>query len=106
MHLNGRSLRRPTMRCCASRHPMAEEYRYLVGDLGATFGRMGGRISNRSKWRLDDYLEEGFIEKVEAGVLHLDYDGFDSGMDRVSLEHARWFASIISGLSHKQVRRV
>lgn len=81
------------------------ERRYLVGDLGATFGRMGGPISNRSKWDLDDYRAEGFIEKVEDGVVHLDYDGFDSKMDRVPVEHARWFASVVSQLTPEQVRR-
>jgi hypothetical protein len=83
----------------------AQERRYLVGDLGATFGRMGGRISSHSKWKLEDYQAEGFIEKVEDGVVHLDYDGIDSDMDRVPLEHARWFASLVSQLTHNQVRR-
>ncbi len=81
------------------------ERRFLVSDLGATFGRMGGRISNHSKWNLEDYRAEGFIEKVESGVVHMDYDGLDSGMDRVPLEHARWFASIVSQLTPEQVRR-
>ena len=35
------------------------ERRFLVSDLGATFGRMGGRISNHSKWKLEDYRAEG-----------------------------------------------
>lgn len=83
----------------------SQERRYLVADLGATFGRMGGRISNHSKWNLEDYQAEGFIEKLEDGVVHLDYDGIDSDMDRVPLEHARWFASLVSQLTHNQVRR-
>ena len=66
---------------------------------------MGGEISNHSKWKLEDYRAEGFIEKVERGVVHLDYDGIDSGMDRVPLEHARWFATILSQLTPEQVRR-
>jgi len=82
-----------------------QERRYLVSDLGATFGRMGGRLSNHSKWKLEDYRAEGFIEKVESGMVHLDYDGIDSGMDRVPLEHARWFATIVSQLTSEQVRR-
>jgi hypothetical protein len=82
-----------------------QERRYLVSDLGATFGRMGGRISNRSKWNLEDYREEGFIEKVDGGMVHLDYDGFDSGLDRVPLDHARWFASLVAQLTPGQVRR-
>jgi hypothetical protein len=83
----------------------ALERRYLVGDLGATFGRMGGLISARSKWNVRDYQAEGFIEKVEDGVVHLDYDGLDSGMDRVPVEHARWFASLVAQLTPEQVRR-
>ena len=83
----------------------AQERRYLVGDLGATFGRMGGPISNRSKWVLADYKSEGFIEKVEEGIVHLDYDGFDSKMDRVPIAHARWFAALAAQLTPEQVRR-
>jgi hypothetical protein len=83
----------------------AIERRYAVGDLGGTFGRMGGMISNHSKWDLKDYQGEGFIEKVDEGVVHLDYDGFDSKMDRVPLEHARWFAGLASQLTEAQVRR-
>ena len=83
----------------------SQERRYRVSDLGATFGRMGGLISARSKWNLADYQAEGFIEKVEDGVVHLDYDGLDSKMDRVPLEHARWFASLVSQLTPEQVRR-
>jgi len=82
-----------------------QERRYFVSDLGATFGRMGGPISARSKWSLADYKSEGFIEKVEDGIVHLDYDGFDSKMDRVPLEHARWFGTLVSQLTPEQVRR-
>jgi hypothetical protein len=82
-----------------------QEIRYLVGDLGATFGRMGGPISQNSKWKLADYKAEGFIEKVEDGIVHLDYDGWDSKMDRVPVEHARWFAKLVSQLTEPQLRR-
>lgn len=81
------------------------ERQFTVTDLGATFGRMGGPISNHSKWDLEGYLKEGFIEKVADGVLHLDYDGAASGVDRVPLEHARWFAGVVSKLTEEQVRR-
>ena len=81
------------------------ERRFIVADLGATFGRMGGRISKRSKWNLEDFLQEGFIEQVRNGIVHLDYDGLDSGMDRVPLEHARWFAALASQLTEAQIRK-
>ena len=81
------------------------ERRYTVTDLGASFGRMGGPLSNHSKWNLEDYKAEGFVEKVEGGELHLDYDGAEPGVDRVPLEHARWFASLLAQLTPEQIRR-
>jgi hypothetical protein len=83
----------------------AAERWFAITDLGATFGRMGGKISKHTKWNLSDYQQEGFIEKVEGDVVHLDYDGYDSGIDRVPLEHAKWFASLVTQLTPEQVRR-
>lgn len=82
------------------------ERRFIVSDLGATFGRMGGGpISNKSKWNLDDFRRQRFIDKVERGVLYLAYDGFDPDFDRVPLDHARWFAGLAAQLSSSQLRR-
>ena len=82
------------------------ERQYAITDLGASFGRMGGGLANnRSKWNLDDYQDEGFVEKVSDGVLHLDYDGHEPGVDRVPLDHARWFAPLLAQLTPEQVRR-
>jgi hypothetical protein len=82
------------------------ERRYTVTDLGASFGKMGGGgLSNHSKWNLEDYKGEGFVEKVADGELHLDYDGSEPGVDRVPLEHARWFASLLAQLTPEQIRR-
>jgi hypothetical protein len=81
------------------------ERQYAITDLGASFGRMGGGLAKRSKWNLEDYKTEGFVEKVHDGVLHLDYDGDEPGVDRVPVEHARWFASLLAQLTPEQVRR-
>ena len=77
---------------------------FAVSDLGATFGKMGGPISTHSKWNVADYESEGFVEKVREEI-HLDYDGWDSGLDRVSIEHARWFVGLVGQLTAAQVRR-
>ena len=82
------------------------ERRFLVADLGATFGRMGGGfVSNHSKWNLDHFRAEKFIEKVDGTSLWLAYDGYDPDIERVPLEHARWFASLAGQLRPAQVRR-
>lgn len=79
---------------------------FLVSDLGATFGRMGGgRVTDHSKWTLDHFRRERFIEKVSGGMLDLAYDGYDSDIDRVPLEHARWFAGLVTQLTETQLRR-
>ena len=82
------------------------ERRFLVSDLGATFGRMGGGlITNHSKWNLAHFREERFIEKVENGSIRLAYDGYDPDIDRVPIEHARWFAGLVGQLRPAQLRR-
>jgi len=79
---------------------------FLVSDLGATFGRMGGGpISNHSKWVLEHFQKEPFIDKVENGFLDLAHDGFDPDIERVPLDHARWFAGLASQLTRAQLRR-
>ena len=78
---------------------------FAVTDLGATFGKMGGMISDHSKWNLAHYKAEGFVEKIAGDEVHLDYDGTEPGVDRVPLEHARWFAELLSQLTPEQVRR-
>ncbi len=81
------------------------ERQYAITDLGASFGRMGGMLTPHSKWNLADYKAEGFVEKVENGELHLDYDGLEPGVDHIPLAHARWFAGLLAQLTPEQVRR-
>jgi hypothetical protein len=80
------------------------EHWYIVADLGATFGRMGGFASNHTKWDLANFLTEPFIERVSRERLDLDYDGLDRSLDTVPLEHAKWFAGLASQLTVSQLR--
>lgn len=81
------------------------ERRYLVADLGASFGRMGGRLSGHSKWDLAGYREDGFIDEVTDAAIELDFDGLESGMEAIPIAHARWFAALASQLTEAQVRQ-
>ena len=83
----------------------AAERWFIVSDLGATFGKMGGSLGQKTKWNLKDYIAEDFIERVHDGALHLDYEGFESkGLGEVPLEHARWFAGLVAQLTPAQLR--
>ena len=79
---------------------------FIVSDLGATFGRMGGPLGRRSKWNLKDYVAEDFIEGVADGYVTLDYEGFGKGdLGRIPLDHARWFVNVASRIRVEQLRR-
>ena len=79
------------------------EEHYLVSDLGATFGKMGTGIIPHSKWNLEDFKKEEFIEKVEGGMVDLDYEGW-GGINKVPLDHARWFSALASQLTDEQLQ--
>ena len=78
---------------------------FIVSDLGATFGKMGGSMGQKTKWNLKDYIAEDFIERVKDGKLQLDYEGFESkNLGEVPLDHARWFTSLATQLTPAQLR--
>ena len=78
---------------------------YIVADWGGSFGKMGGFMSH-TKWDLDAFNKQAFIDGVSGGQLKLHYSGkMGSSMSTVPLEHARWFAGIIGQLSEEQIRQ-
>jgi hypothetical protein len=97
------------------------ELRYVVSDLGATFGKTGGDWT-RSKGRLDDYLESKFIDELEPGNVDLvmrsrppilyaaavPYYLQRTKMSQVGKDipraHARWIGSLLVQLADRQIR--
>jgi hypothetical protein len=77
---------------------------YMIGDYGASFGKMGGLVS-RSKYKLSDYLKNPpVVTSVDGRTAHLGYSGFNSSAHAsVPLDGIRLFAERASGLSLKQV---
>jgi hypothetical protein len=77
---------------------------YLVADWGGSFGKMGGFMSH-TKWDLDDFNKQAFLDGVSGGQVRLNYSGkMGSSMRAVPLDHARWFAGIVGKLSDAQLR--
>lgn len=102
------------------------EARYVVTDIGATFGKVGGLGGKRSKNSLEDYRSSKFIESVENGMVNFDYHtkpkgagGFASvfspgygkrqankekAMRSIPLEDVRWIGARLALLSDEQLR--
>jgi len=84
------------------------ELRYVVSDLGATFGKTGElpvfwRLT-RSRNDPGDYADSGFIDEVKHGRVHFEYGGKKQGLfDDISVEEARWVGSWLSRLSDRQI---
>jgi hypothetical protein len=77
---------------------------YIVADWGGTLGKMGGFMSH-SKWDLDAFNKQPFIDGVSGGSLNLNYSGKGGRiLKSVPLEHARWFAGVVGQLTDDQIR--
>ncbi|MDQ3069383.1 MAG: hypothetical protein M3R55_06605 [Acidobacteriota bacterium] len=74
---------------------------YMVGDLGASFGRFD---DPPKKWMLNEYRKDKLISRVEPGAGVLNYRAFGTPPTRIPMEHARWFAKMASQLSRIQVK--
>ena len=102
------------------------ETRYVVADVGATLGRVGGLGGKRSKNSLEDFRTSKFVVGVENGLVRFDYStkpkgmGFfasifspgyhkrqaakEKAMQNVPVADARWVGSLLARLSDEQLR--
>ena len=98
-----------------------EEPRYMVSDLGATFGRTGNTLV-RSKSNLRDYRGTNFIQKVKPEHVDLflssrpyfltafaiPYYAKRTGMQGIAKDiprtHAKWLGRLLGQLSAEQIR--
>ena len=85
------------------------ELRYVVSDLGATFGRV--KVNVPGVWRLqrsrnkpEDYWKDPFLEDVKNGQVFLFYKGKRQDLfDDIRIDEARWIAGLLSRLSDRQI---
>ena len=82
------------------------EERFIVTDLGSTFGRMtGGANAAPSRWNLTEYRNARIVSDVAAGHLVFKNPLMGNAPLKVPLEHARWFVAIASKLTPEQLRQ-
>jgi hypothetical protein len=79
---------------------------YIVEDLGSSFGKMGRYpyLTKRNRWDLEDFKAQKFIDGVSGSTLDLHYKGGARSINKIPLEHARWFAGLASQLNERQIR--
>jgi hypothetical protein len=79
------------------------ELRYIISDLGATFGKTGGGITH-SRNEPENYAKSKFVEGVSGGKVRFAYGGKDKFLfDDITVEDARWIAGLLARLSDDQI---
>ncbi len=91
------------------RGPEGAELRYIISDLGATFGHASGTFLfwhfTRSRNNPKNYAKSDFLKKVKGNRVELKYGGKNRGLFKnISVEDAAWIASWLSQLSDQQIR--
>ena len=80
------------------------ELRYIISDLGGTFGKTGGFIS-RSRNKPTDYEKADFIKKVNGDVIDFHYAGKNQKLfEGITLADARWLSDLLKRLSDEQIK--
>jgi hypothetical protein len=84
------------------------QLRYIISDLGATFGKTGSlpllwRIT-RSRNNPEDYEKAKFIDGVKDGYVDFRYGGKNRGiLDKITVSEAKWIGKLLSRLSEQQI---
>jgi hypothetical protein len=86
-----------------------DELRYIVSDLGATFGRV--KTDLPVVWRIrrnrndpEDYRKDPFLEEVKGDRLFLFYKGKRQDLfDDLRVGEGRWIGGLLSKLSARQI---
>ena len=85
-----------------------KKLRYIVSDLGATFGKTGNlpviwRFT-RSRNKPEDYEKAKFIEGVKGNIVNFRYGGKKREIfDDITVDQARWLGSWLAKLSRAQI---
>lgn len=80
------------------------ERRYIVSDLGATFGKTGGLIS-RSRNKPSDYVKAEFVKGISGNDVDFHYGGKNGKLfDDITIQDVKWLTPWLSRLSDEQLK--
>ena len=78
--------------------------RYIISDLGGSFGKTGGFFS-RSRNEPSDYVKAVFIEKVNGNAIDFKYSGKNQKLfSNLTVTDARWLSGLLKRLSDEQIK--
>jgi hypothetical protein len=91
------------------RGPGEDELRYIISDLGATFGHASGTPLfwrfTRSRNNPGNYAKSKFFKKVKGNRVQLHFGGKNRGLLKdVSVDDAIWMGTLLSQLRDQQIR--
>lgn len=83
--------------------------RYIISDLGATFGKTGHLPFfwrfNRSRNNPKDYVKTKFVNDVDGNIVDFHYSGKKRQIfNDITVDQARWIGDLLSRLSPGQIR--
>ena len=88
----------------ASRDNPRGELRYIISDLGGSFGKTGGFFS-RTRNKPSDYVKSDFVKAVKGNIIDFNYGGKNQKLfNDVTVNDARWLASWLNRLSDEQLK--
>jgi hypothetical protein len=80
------------------------ELRYIISDLGATFGKTGGIIS-RSRNKPSDFVKADFIKAVRGNVIDFSYSGKSKSLfENITTNDAKWIGGLLARLTEEQIK--
>lgn len=80
------------------------ELRYIISDLGGTFGKTGGFFA-RSRNKPEDFEKSDFIKKVNGEVIDFNYGGKNQKLfANITVSDARWLSNLLKRLSDDQIK--
>ena len=87
----------------------SDKLRYIISDLGATFGKTGSlpviwRFT-RSRNKPQDYVKASFVEDVDGNYVDFKYGGRQREIFKtITVDQAKWIGSWLARLSPEQIR--
>ena len=80
------------------------ELRYIISDLGATFGKTGGFISH-SRNEPEKFVKTKFVEGVDRGHVRFAFSGKQGELlNQITVADAKWIGGLLARLSDQQLQ--